>query len=605
MNNFNPCEDDIDQNKSLLRCITCGCGDGLFLSILSQFIGENIGASSDNFALMTDNDIAPNVSYRAFVTEKRRFVVSNISDDEQQIGQMIAAGLASDLFVLMIDARHEILSQTRRILYIMNLLNIPRLVLMINNMDHVDYSQERFEQIVKIHKTLANELGIDDALIVAIPMSLDKCDNVAKKCHLMDWFHGPSLLEYLETVSFDDVSGAKPFRMNVQSAASSNRDFSSLSGHILAGCVEPGDEVRALPSSEISRVESVELVDNASEDVGFSHNQKLATISLSNQIDISPGDILCHKDNACEVSDQFRATIVWLSEDEMLPGRAYLFETRSRTVQANVAAPRYVLDVINQEKLVANTLVKNAIGSCNLSLDQKIAFDAYNENRSTGRFNLIDQMTNRILAVGFIEFALRRAENIHWQALDVNEAARAEQKNQLPAVLWFTGLSGSGKSTIANALEKKLFAMGRHTMLLDGDNVRHGLNRDLGFTEADRVENVRRVSEVAQLMLEAGLITLVSFISPFRSERDMARERIGKGQFIEIFVDTPLAIAEERDVKGLYKKARAGEIKNFTGIDSPYEAPENPEISINTVSQSADEAADIIIEELQERGFLN
>ena len=554
---------------------------------------------------MTDNDIAPNVSYRAFVTEKRRFVVSNISDDEQQIGQMIAAGLASDLFVLMIDARHEILSQTRRILYIMNLLNIQRLVLVINKMDHVDYSQERFEKIVKIHKTLAKELGIDNARIMAIPMSLEKGDNVTKKSHLMDWFHGPSLLEYLETVSFDDVASSKPFRMNVQSAESSNGDFSSLSGHILAGCVEPGDKVRALPSSEISRVESVELVDGASEDVGFSRTQKLATVTLSDQIEISAGDILCHKGDACEVSDQFRATIVWLSEDEMLPGRAYLFQTRSRTVQANVAAPRYVLDVINQEKLVANTLVKNAIGSCNLSLDQKIAFDAYNENLSTGRFNLIDQMTNRILAVGFIEFALRRAENIHWQALDVNEAARAEQKNQLPAVLWFTGLSGSGKSTIANALEKKLFAMGRHTMLLDGDNVRHGLNRDLGFTEADRVENVRRVSEVAQLMLEAGLITLVSFISPFRSERDMARERIGEGQFIEIFVDTPLAIAEERDVKGLYKKARAGEIKNFTGIDSPYEAPENPEISINTVSQSADEAADIIIEELQERGFLN
>ncbi|MEP3266253.1 MAG: adenylyl-sulfate kinase [Hyphomicrobiales bacterium] len=605
MNNLKPCDNNIDQDKPLLRCITCGWGDKFFSSLLGQFIDENKEALTGNSAPMTEHDIMPNVLHRTFSTEKRRFIVSNVSVDEQQTGQMIAAGLVSDLCVLMIDARCEMISNTRRILYVMNLLNIQQLVLVINKMDLVDYSQESFEEIVKTHKILAKELGIDEARLMTIPMSLDKGDNVAKKSHMMDWYHGPSLMEHLEAVSFDDVASAKSFRMSVETVERSDRDFCSLSGHMLAGCVEPGDEVRALPSSEISRVESIVLVDDVGEGVGPTRAQKLAQITLSNQIDISPGSILCHKGNACEVSDQFRATLVWLSEDEMLPGRAYLFETCASTVQANVASPRYVLDVTNQEKLVANTLVKNAIGSCNLSLDQKIAFDPYNANRSTGTFNLIDQRTNQIVAVGFIEFALRRAANIHWQALDVDEAARAEQKNQLPAVLWFTGLSGSGKSTIANALEKKLFAMGRHTMLLDGDNVRHGLNRDLGFTEADRVENVRRVSEVSQLMLQAGLITLVSFISPFRSERNMARERIGDGQFIEIFVDTPLSIAEERDVKGLYKKARAGEIKNFTGIDSPYEAPENPEITINTVSQSADEAADIIIGQLQEKGFMN
>ena len=401
--------------------------------------------------------------------------------------------------------------------------------------------------------------------------------------------------------AIDDGMRAKPFRMPVQKVLGQH----AISGLVVSGDIQLNDTVKTLPSGMVSTVKSIQLLDDAEEALMSAHAGEAVMITLNNEMAVSVGDMLCTKTNPCEVSDQFRATLVWMSEDEMLPGRAYLMKIGPSTVQARVASPRYVVDIDNQKTLAANTLRQKAIGSCNLSLEQKIAFDPYMDNRSTGRFNLVDPQDNQIVAIGFLEYALRRAGNIHWQALDVDEAARADQKDQRPVVLWFTGLSGSGKSTIANALEKKLFAIGHHTMLLDGDNVRHGLNRDLGFTEADRIENVRRVSEVSQLMLEAGLITLVSFISPFRSERAMARERIGDGQFIEIFVNTPLSVAEERDEKGLYKKARAGEIKNFTGIDSPYEAPENPEMTINTVHQSAVEAADIIIDFLQVKEIIN
>ena len=432
-------------------------------------------------------------------------------------------------------------------------------------------------------------------------------DNITEKTEALSWYEGGTLMEHLETVRISENKNAKPFRMPVQWVNRPNLDFRGFSGQIASGTIAVGDEIRALPSGKTSKVESIvfPVKIDGEDKLDQAIADQSVTITLEDEIDISRGDVICGKDDPAEAADQFRSTLLWMDEDEMLPGRTYLMKIGAKTVQATVAAPKHVVDINSLEKLAAPTLTLNAIGSCNLALDQNIAFDAYADNRTTGGFILIDRMTNRTVALGFVEYALRRASNIHWQAMDVNEQARSEQKGQRPAVLWFTGLSGSGKSTIANALEKRLFAMGRHTMILDGDNVRHGLNRDLGFTEADRVENIRRVSEVSQLMMEAGLITLVSFISPFRSERDMARERIGEGKFLEIFVDTPLDVAEDRDVKGLYKKARAGEIKNFTGIDSPYEAPEDPEITINTVDQTPDEAAEIIVKYLTEKGFLS
>lgn len=619
------------ENKSMLRFITCGSVDDGKSTLIGRLLYESklifedqlaalekdsqkIGTQGQDldFALLVDGlaaereqGITIDVAYRFFSTDNRKFIVADTPGHEQYTRNMATGASTADLAVLMIDARHGVLTQTRRHSYITNLLKVPHLVLAVNKMDLVDYSEERFNEIVEEYKVFAKEIGINEDRIIPIPLSALKGDNVIENSKSMRWYHGPNLLEYLETVVIEDQTLEQPFRMPVQWVNRPNLDFRGFSGLIMSGSVKTGDEVKTLPSGKVSSVKSIVLPNDNGDELDEAYANQSITITLNDEIDVSRGDIICGKDHPCEVADQFRATIVWMDENEMLPGRAYFMKIGARTVQATVASPRYVVDVNSQEKLAASTLNLNAIGSCNLSLDQNIGYDAYEDNRATGAFILIDRMTNRTVGMGFLKFALRRAANIHWQALDVDEAARAEQKGQLPAVLWFTGLSGSGKSTIANALEKKLFAMGRHTMILDGDNVRHGLNRDLGFTEADRVENIRRVSEVSQLMVEAGLITLVSFISPFRSERTFARELIGEGQFIEIFVDTPLNVAEERDVKGLYKKARAGEIKNFTGIDSPYEAPENPEITINTVGQSADEAADVIIAILRDKGVLS
>ena len=621
----------VQENKSMLRFITCGSVDDGKSTLIGRLLYESklifedqlealeseskkLGTQGGelDFALLVDGlaaerkqGITIDVAYRFFSTDSRKFIVADTPGHEQYTRNMATGASTADLAILMIDARLGVLTQTRRHSYIVNLLGVKHLVLAVNKMDLVDYSKDRFDEIVKDYKIFASEIGIDAERILAIPMSALKGDNVTKESDTMDWYDGPNLLSHLETVSIDDEAGTKPFRMPVQWVNRPNLDFRGFSGLVVSGGLKPGDQIKALPSGKVSEVKSIVLPNDDGEALTTASTGQSITVTLKDEIDISRGDILSSVINACEVSDQFRSVILWMDEDEMLPGRTYLMKIGANTVQASVASPRYVLDVNTQEKLAANTLSLNDIGSCNLSLDQNIAYDAYVDNRSTGGFILIDRMTNRTVAMGFLKFALRRAGNIKWQTLDVDEAARAEQKNQIPAVLWFTGLSGSGKSTIANALEKKLFSMGRHTMILDGDNVRHGLNRDLGFTEADRVENIRRVSEVAHLMLEAGLVTLVPVISPFESERKMARERIGEEQFFEIFVDTPLDIAEKRDVKGLYKKARAGEIKNFTGIDSPYEEPENPDITIRTVEQSPDEAVEIIIGLLKEKGLLN
>jgi len=621
------------EKKSMLRFITCGSVDDGKSTLIGRLLYESkmvfedqlaalesdskkVGTQGEglDFALLVDGlaaereqGITIDVAYRFFSTEQRKFIVADTPGHEQYTRNMATGASTADLAILMIDARYGVLTQTRRHSYIVNLLGVKHLVLAINKMDLVEYSQERFDEIVQEYKVFAAEIGIADERILPMPLSALKGDNIIEKSPHTQWYHGPTLMAHLETVPIADEAEAQPFRMPVQWVNRPNLDFRGFSGLICSGAIKPGDEVCVLPGGTVSRVEEIVFP------ARFGQEERLdaarvgqsVTLTLTDEIDISRGDILCRTESPAEVSDQFRTTILWMDEDEMLPGRTYLMKIGARTVRASVASPRYVVDINSLKKVAATTLNLNAIGSCNLSLDQMIAFDTYKDNRATGGFILIDRISNRTVAMGFIEYALRRATNIHWQALDVNEAARAEQKGQRPVVLWFTGLSGSGKSTIANALEKKLFAMGRHTMLLDGDNVRHGLNRDLGFTEADRVENIRRVSAVAELMVEAGLITLVSFISPFRSERRMVREKIAAGQFFEIFVDTPLDVAEARDVKGLYKKARKDEIKNFTGIDSPYEAPESPEITINTVDQTPEQAADRIIVILREKGILS
>ncbi|MEM8838035.1 MAG: sulfate adenylyltransferase subunit CysN [Pseudomonadota bacterium] len=620
------------ETKSLLRFITCGSVDDGKSTLIGRLLYESklvfedhlaaleadskkVGTQGDqlDFALLVDGlaaereqGITIDVAYRFFSTEYRKFIVADTPGHEQYTRNMATGASTADLAVLMIDARKGVLTQTRRHSYIVNLLGVRHLVLAVNKMDLVDYSKDRFDEIVEDYLAFADQIGISRDRIVSIPMSALAGDNITERSATMDWYFGATLMAHLESVEIDRDDETLPFRMPVQWVNRPNLDFRGFSGLVGSGTIRVGDDIRALPSGKTSTVKRIVLPGRPGEesDLKEAVAHQSVTLTLSDEIDISRGDVICAASEPAEVADQFRATLLWMDGDDMLPGRTYLMKTGAKTVQATVAAPRHVIDVNSLEKLAAKTMTLNAIGSCNLALDQAIAFDPYGDNRYMGSFILIDRMTNRTVAMGFLKFALRRASNIHRQALDVNEAARAEQKGQRPVVLWFTGLSGSGKSTIANALEKRLFAMGRHTMILDGDNVRHGLNRDLGFTEADRVENIRRVAEVSGLMVEAGLITLVSFISPFRSERDMARERIGDGQFFEIYVNTPLAVAEDRDVKGLYKKARAGEIKNFTGIDSPYEPPENPEIVIDTVDQSPEEAAEQIIAILKDQGVL-
>jgi bifunctional enzyme CysN/CysC len=466
-------------------------------------------------------------------------------------------------------------------------------------MDLVDYSEKVFNEIVDDFKTFADQLDIPN--LHAIPVSALAGDNVVDGSRYMPWYEGPSLLGYLEGVDVEAEETSLPFRMPVQWVNRPDLDFRGYAGRIAGGIVRSGDDVRVLPSGKQSKIARIVTMDS---DLDEGVSGQSVTLTLTDEIDISRGDVIATSETPPEISDQFDTTIIWLSEEPMLPGRSYRMKTSSRLVSATVNAPKHKTDVNTLQKLPAKTLQLNEIGNCTLAVDRPIAFDSYNENRQTGSFILIDRMTNNTVGMGMINFPLRRAANIHWQNLDINKAANAEQKGQSPAVLWFTGLSGSGKSTIANEVQRRLFASGRHSFILDGDNVRHGLNRDLGFTDADRVENIRRVAEVSKLMVDAGLITLVSFISPFRAERDLARNLMEEGEFIEIFVNTPLSVAETRDPKGLYKKARAGNLKNFTGIDSPYEAPENPEIEINTDDMSLEDAAERVINGLIERGII-
>ena len=613
------------ENKSLLRFITCGSVDDGKSTLIGRLLYESkmifedqltaleqdskkVGTQGENidFALLVDGlaaereqGITIDVAYRFFATEHRKFIVADTPGHEQYTRNMATGASTADLAVLLIDARQGVLTQTKRHAFIASQLGVRHIVLAVNKMDLVDYSEKVFNEIVDDFKTFADQLDIPN--LHAIPVSALAGDNVVDGSRYMPWYEGPSLLGYLEGVDVETEETSLPFRMPVQWVNRPDLDFRGYAGRIAGGIVRPGDDVRVLPSGKQSKIARIVTMDS---DLDEGVSGQSVTLTLTDEIDISRGDMIATSETPPEISDQFDTTIIWLSEEPMLPGRSYRMKTSSRLVSATVNAPKHKTDVNTLQKLPAKTLQLNEIGNCTLAVDRPIAFDSYNENRQTGSFILIDRMTNNTVGMGMINFPLRRAANIHWQNLDINKAANAEQKGQSPAVLWFTGLSGSGKSTIANEVQRRLFASGRHSFILDGDNVRHGLNRDLGFTDADRVENIRRVAEVSKLMVDAGLITLVSFISPFRAERDLARNLMEEGEFIEIFVNTPLSVAETRDPKGLYKKARAGNLKNFTGIDSPYEAPENPEIEINTDDMSLEDAAERVINGLIERGII-
>ena len=613
------------ENKSLLRFITCGSVDDGKSTLIGRLLYESkmifedqltaleqdskkVGTQGENidFALLVDGlaaereqGITIDVAYRFFATEHRKFIVADTPGHEQYTRNMATGASTADLAVLLIDARQGVLTQTKRHAFIATQLGVRHIVLAVNKMDLVDYSEKVFNEIVDDFKTFADQLDIPN--LHAIPVSALAGDNVVDGSRFMPWYEGPSLLGYLEGVDVEAEETSLPFRMPVQWVNRPDLDFRGYAGRIAGGIVRPGDDVRVLPSGKQSKIARIVTMDS---DLDEGVSGQSVTLTLTDEIDISRGDVIATSETPPEISDQFDTTIIWLSEEPMLPGRSYRMKTSSRLVSATVNAPKHKTDVNTLQKLPAKTLQLNEIGNCTLAVDRPIAFDSYNENRQTGSFILIDRMTNNTVGMGMINFPLRRAANIHWQNLDINKASNAEQKGQSPAVLWFTGLSGSGKSTIANEVQRRLFASGRHSFILDGDNVRHGLNRDLGFTDADRVENIRRVAEVSKLMVDAGLITLVSFISPFRAERDLARNLMEEGEFIEIFVNTPLSVAETRDPKGLYKKARAGNLKNFTGIDSPYEAPENPEIEINTDDMSVEDAAERVINGLIERGII-
>ena len=614
------------ENKSLLRFITCGSVDDGKSTLIGRLLydskmifedqldaleadSKRVGTQGENidFALLVDGlaaereqGITIDVAYRFFSTEKRKFIVADTPGHEQYTRNMATGASTADLAILLIDARRGILTQTRRHAFIASSLGIKKLVLAINKMDLKDYSQTVFDDIENDFVEFAEELaaGIE---IQAIPMSALTGVNITTRSDETPWYNGPSLMEYLETVPVDDDRLNAPFRLPVQYVNRPNLDFRGFSGLIPSGSVKVGDRVKTLPSAKETTVTRILSGDV---DVQEAVAGESVTVCFADEVDTSRGDLICTAESPAEVADQFQARILWMSDEKMLPGRRYLLKIGSKMVTAQINETKYKVDMVDLQDRPARDLSLNEVGVCTLSLDQSVAFDPYNEIRETGGFILIDRLSNNTVGMGLLDFALRRAGNIHWQSIDVNKQAHGNQKGQKPAVLWFTGLSGSGKSTIANALQKRLFSIDRHTYLLDGDNVRHGLNRDLGFTDGDRVENIRRVAEVSRLMVDAGLITLVSFISPFRSERRMARNMVEDTEFVEIYVNTPLNVAEERDVKGLYKKARSGQLKNFTGIDSPYEPPLDPEIMIDTTSMTADEAAEKIIDWLKANGML-
>lgn len=617
---------NIHQNKSLLRFITCGSVDDGKSTLMGRLLLESKTLLKDqlnaieseskkygtqgtelDLALLVDGLVAEreqgitiDVAYRFFSTDKRKFIAADTPGHEQYTRNMMTGASTADVAILLVDACRGVVVQTRRHSYLMALIGIRNLVVAINKMDLVNYSETIYQEIVADYQDFAAKIGITN--VHFIPLSAFKGDNITKKSDQMLWYQGATLIQYLETVELDNERlQKKPFRFPVQWVNRPNLHFRGFSGTIASGLVRTGDPIRVLPSGKNSQVKGIFL---GSQELEEAVAGQSITLTLTDEIDISRGDVISMQSSPPQVADQFQANLVWLHDEALLPGRRYLMKIGTNTVFAQVSDIKHEININTLDLLPAKTLGLNAIGVCNLTLDRAIAFDAYADNQDTGGFIFIDRITNNTVGAGMLNFALRRSQNIHMQHLDINKTARAEAKKQQPCVLWFTGLSGAGKSTIANWVEKKLYAHGQHTYLLDGDNVRHGLNRDLGFTDADRVENIRRISEVSKLMVDAGLIVLSAFISPFRAERKMARDLMAEGEFIEIFIDTPLEIAEQRDVKGLYKKARAGELKNFTGIDSAYEAPEAPEIHIKTADIDAEAAAEIIINTLIKRSVI-
>jgi bifunctional enzyme CysN/CysC len=614
------------ERKGLLRFITCGSVDDGKSSLIGRLLFESkllfedqlatlasdskrIGTTGGelDFALLLDGlsaereqGITIDVAYRFFSTERRKFIVADTPGHEQYTRNMVTGASTADVAIILIDARKGVLTQTRRHSYLVSLLGIRHIALAINKMDLVEYSESRFLEIQHQFQPFAEQIGLKD--VRYLPISAVQGDNITRLSERTPWFRGPSLMEYLETVEVDeDRLQRAAFRLPVQWVNRPNLDFRGFAGLVASGLIRQGARVRISPAGTLSSVARIVTADG---DLDQAVAGQSVTLTLRDEIDVSRGDVISAADAPPEVADQFEATIVWMHEQPLLRGRSYLMKIGAKTVTATILPIKYKINVNTLEQLAATRLELNEIGVCVLELDRPVAFDPYELNRETGAFILIDRLSNNTVGAGMLRFALRRSQNVHWQTLDVNKQAHTLLNGHKPCVLWFTGYSGAGKSTIANLVEKRLHALAQHTYLLDGDNVRHGLNRDLGFTDVDRVENIRRVAEVSRLMVDAGLIVLVSFISPFRSERRMARSLLQVGEFLEIFVDTPLAAAEERDVKGLYKKARQGQLKNFTGIDSPYEAPENPEIRIDTTQLSAEEAALHILAEMQRRGLI-
>jgi len=618
---------DVHERKSLLRFITCGSVDDGKSTLIGRLLYESKVIFEDqleavtndsrkfgtqgkeiDFALLVDGlaaereqGITIDVAYRFFSTDRRKFIVADTPGHEQYTRNMVTGASTADVAVILCDARQGILTQTRRHSFIASLLGIGHVVLAVNKMDLVDFDEETFATIRDRYAEFAASLGIER--VTTIPLSALTGDNVTTPSARMAWYHGTTLLSWLETVKVDvERAELRPWRMPVQWVNRPNLDFRGYAGTLASGRLHPGDAVRVLPSGRTSTVARIVTMDGDLEEARAGQS---VTVTLSDEIDASRGDMLVAAEEPASVADAFETTIVWMHDDALLSGRPYLLKIGTQTVSATITQIKHQINVNTLEKSAVRELELNGIGVCNVNTDRPIAFDAYDDNRTTGAFILIDRVSGATVGAGMLRFALRRSDNIHHQAVDVDKALRATLKGQRPAVVWFTGLSGAGKSTVANLVEMKLAALGRHTYLLDGDNVRHGLNRDLGFTDADRVENIRRIGEVASLMVDSGMIVLTAFISPFRAERALARSFVADGEFVEVHVDTPLSVAEERDPKGLYKKARRGELANFTGIDSPYEPPESPELLIDTGAMSAEQAAERVIAELRRRGLLD
>ncbi len=604
------------EHKSLLRFITCGSVDDGKSTLIGRLLYESkmifedqlkaleadskkVGTQGEriDFALLVDGlaaereqGITIDVAYRFFSTDRRKFIVADTPGHEQYTRNMITGASTADLAIVLIDARKGVLTQTKRHSYLVSLVGISEVVLAVNKMDLMDYSQSVYDAIVSEYLPFAEKLGIKK--VTCIPISALEGDNVTERSTKMPWYGGQTLMEHLETVSLDQERDAGlAFRMPVQWVNRPNQNFRGFAGTLASGTIKTGDRIRVLPSGQQSQVKTIV---SFTDELQSAQAGQAVTLTLTDEIDISRGDVLCKPDAPATVADQFEATLVWMAAEPLHPGRSYLLKSATKTVNASVTRIKYQVNVNTLEHIATTTLGLNAVAVCNFATDQPLVFDPYKENKTIGGFILIDRLTNNTVAAGMIDFALRRAKNVVPQHFTVDKATRAAIKHQTPRVLWFTGLSGSGKSTIANLVEQQLTAQGKHTYVLDGDNVRHGLNKDLGFTETDRVENIRRVAEVAKLMVDAGLIVLVTFISPFRADREQARKLFADEEFIEVFVDTPIEVAETRDPKGLYKRARSGEIKNFTGIDSPYEPPENPEMRLSHTQSAEENAAQVV-----------